>query len=162
MSQWNHVAGVFAGVSSTSVFLNGGSKGTDSRSCVVGHNPNQTGIGGLVRSTSYDYQQFDGYIAEFAIWDTNLSDEEIGVLAAGYSPLFVRPQNLVGYWPLIRKGSAVDNIDIVGRYNMTDYNGPSDASHCRIIYPGEVFVGEGKPEVGVAVLMQHYRKMRVA
>lgn len=162
LNQWNHVAGIFASSISRSVFLNGGNKGQNTDSLVVGHVPNLTGIGAQVRISSQDWFQFDGYLAEFGLWNVALTDEEVAVLAAGYSPLFVRPQNLVGYWPLIRKGSIIDNPDIVGRYDMTDYNGPSDASHCRIIYPGEVFVGEGKPEVGVAVLMQHYRKMRVA
>jgi hypothetical protein len=162
LDQWNHVAATFITTSSTAVFLNGGNKGTDSRYCLPSNSPNRTAIGANVRQSGYDWFEFDGYLAEFAIWNIVLTDPEIAVLAAGYSPLFVRPQNIVGYWPLIRKGSAIDNPDIVGHYNMTDYNGPSDASHCRIIYPGEVFVGEGKPEVRVAVLMQHYRKMRVA
>ncbi len=48
-------------------------------------------------------REFDGRIAEVAIWDVILTADEAAILSKGYSPLFVRPQNLVAYWPLIRE-----------------------------------------------------------
>ena len=47
-------------------------------------------------------REFDGRIAEIAIWDVILTATEAAVLGKGYSSLFVHPQNLVAYWPLIR------------------------------------------------------------
>ena len=44
----------------------------------------------------------DFYLAECAIWDIQLTAGERATLAAGYSPLFVRPASLVFYQPLVR------------------------------------------------------------
>jgi len=160
LNAWNHVAGTIDSSGNMRAYINGsGSTGQTGT-----HNPaslNQTGVGCLARSTSYDYFCFEGRIAEAAIWDVDLATDEIAVLAAGFSPLFVRPQNLKAYWPLIRKGSGVDNPDLVGGLDLTDYNSPGDAAHCRIRRPAPRFIAA--PAGGtMPVLMQHYKKMRVA
>ena len=51
-------------------------------------------------------------------------------LDAGYSPLFVRPQNLVFYAPLVREA-----VDIVGGVALTPTNSPTISVHPPIIYP---------------------------
>jgi len=140
--QWNHVAAIFTSSTSRAVFVNGGNKGTNSDSVAVGHNPDLTGIGCYVRIGDQDWFEWNGRIAEVGFWNVALTDEEVAVLAKGYSPLFVRPQNLVAYWPLIREGSSIDNMDIVGKYNMDDHHNPTDAPHCRIIYPSMPLVGK--------------------
>ena len=58
------------------------------------------------------------------------------MLARGYSPLFVRPQNLVAYWPLIRD----EDQDRVGGYDMAAYNTPSVAAHPPIIYSAQLHI----------------------
>ncbi len=100
-------------------------------------------------------QYWDGTIAELAIWDVKLTDAEHLILAARYSPLFVRPQNLVGYWRLIR-GINDEILGIVG-----SNNGSIVVSHPPIIYPANVRVGvpvaappAGSP--GVVLLMDHF------
>ncbi len=80
-------------------------------------------------------QYWDGTIAELGIWDVKLTDDEFLILADRYSPLFVRPQNLVGYWRLIR-GINDEILGIVG-----SNNGSIVVPHPPIIYPANVRVG---------------------
>ena len=54
-------------------------------------------------------------------------------MAAGYSPLLIRPQSLVFYAPII--GRTSPEIDVVGGYDMTLYNGPTTVPHPRVIHP---------------------------
>jgi hypothetical protein len=50
--------------------------------------------------------KFTGSVAEAALWNAAPSDAEIAVLAASFSLLFVKPGNLVAYWPLIRAAAG--------------------------------------------------------
>jgi hypothetical protein len=61
-----------------------------------------------------------------------LTDDEAVILSLGYSPVFVRPANLVAYWPLVGRSSP--EPDIVGGYDMTLVGSPTVADHPRIIY----------------------------
>jgi hypothetical protein len=71
----------------------------------------------------------DAKIAESAIWNVALTAAEIATLAAGYSPLFVRPQSLVFYAPIIRE---LNNL----KGGVLTNNGSAAVSvHPRIIYP---------------------------
>jgi hypothetical protein len=83
------------------------------------------------------------------------------MLAAGFSPLFVRPQSLVAYWPLIRDN---DN-DIVGGYDMTAYNTPTVAAHPPVIYPVSphvtYFAGAAPEGDALPMAMQYYHRRRV-
>ncbi len=128
---WHHACGVRAAIDSGAVYIDSANKGT---TVVNGGAPNalvRTAIGALWRDVPSDH--VSGRIAEAAMWDIALTDEEAIILAAGYSPLFVRPQSLVAYWPLI--GRLSPEIDPVGGFDMTLVNGPTHADHPRIIYP---------------------------
>lgn len=72
---------------------------------------------------------WDGMICEFAIWDRTLSAAEIGILADGFSPLFI-PSSLSLYTPLIR-----EPIDLRGTGALTETD-MAVLAHPRIIYPG--------------------------
>ena len=76
-----------------------------------------------------------GSIAEPAVWNVVLTDAEVAILGAGFSPLFVRPQNLVFYPDLIRGLN-----DKVGGLTLTA-NGTVVSAHPPIIYPANVKVG---------------------
>jgi hypothetical protein len=69
-------------------------------------------IGRLGRLNPAAYM--DGLLAEVAIWNAALSDEEVASLAAGFSPLLVKPENLVVYVPLVRTIQ-----DVVGGLGFT-------------------------------------------
>lgn len=85
---------------------------------------------------------WDGYMAEVGIWEGELSDDEVKILAAGYSPLFVKPQKLVAYWPFIRQ-AIIDfdpPPDRISGYQLTPYGPPGTAVHPRIIHPAGLLI----------------------
>jgi hypothetical protein len=123
---WHHAAAVFDAVDSRAVFIDGGGKGTNATS-VTPASLDQTAIGvqlgiGVSGGTS-------GRVAEVGIWDVALTDAEVAVLAAGYSPLLVRPQNLVFYAPLVR-----EILDVVGGVSLTN-TGSTVGDHPRVLLP---------------------------
>jgi hypothetical protein len=135
---WFHACGVFSAVDSRAAYLNGGSKGTDSTSKTPS-GINRTVIGRLTRPSAANYMS--GRIAEAAIWNVALDDDEVAALGAGVCPLLVRPGDIIGYWPLGGIYDAADgDHDVVGGYNMTPYSGPSTADHSPSIYPAGPFV----------------------
>ncbi len=81
---------------------------------------------------------FDGFIGHGALWNVALSDAEIASLAnPGVSPLRMRRDSLVAYWPL--NGQSPE-IDIVGRKDLTLFGAPTVAEEppnsWSIIAPG--------------------------
>ncbi len=72
-------------------------------------------------------------LADVGIWNVALKTEEWAALAAGVSPLLIRPSALVGYWPL--HGRATDEEDWAGGRTMTGVNGPTVSDSPRIIVP---------------------------
>lgn len=97
-------------------------------------------IGAAGDSSPGDY--FDGDICEVGLWDVELTAAEWALLAAGYSPLLVRPAALVYYWPLVGRSSP--EIDLIGGVGLT-LDGTAVAAHPRIIYPAPRYVGLGSP-----------------
>lgn len=71
---------------------------------------------------------FDGRMAEFAVWNRELSAAEMAGLGAGFSPLFY-PANLLSYTPFIRQ--SVERIQAL----TITLTGTSVATHAPIIYP---------------------------
>jgi hypothetical protein len=127
---WNHAACVFSSATSRAAYLNGGNKGTETTNITFAAGIDTTVIGRLSRPTPAAY--FHGSCAEAGVWAAALSDEEIAALAAGLSPLQVRPQSLVAYWPLFAR--ATNEEDWVGG-NTLAVTGATAADHPRIIYP---------------------------
>lgn len=126
INTWQHIAGIYTNNSSRTVYLNAANNATETTTATP------TGVSnvniGATLSNSVVTKDFNGAIAECAIWNTNLTAAEITILSKGYSPLFVRPGNLVFYSPLVRemtnfKGGALTN------------NSSSVFDHPRIIYP---------------------------
>lgn len=135
---WHHACGVFAATNSRAAYIDGGSKGTNATS-VTGVGPvDRFEIGGRVMGGGASKALFmSGAIAEAAIWNGALSDAEAAILAAGFSPLFVKPENLVAYWSLIRD----EDQDRVGGWNLTDNGGPTISTHVpKVLYPAPQFV----------------------
>lgn len=130
---WHHACGVFPTNNSRSAFIDGGSKVTNSDTQTPS-GIDTVGIGALLHNPPNIGAPFSGHIAEVAVWNAALTDAEDIILAKGYSPLFVQPQNLVSYWTLIRGLN-----DKVGGYNMTA-SGTVVSAHPRIIYPSKIWV----------------------
>ena len=141
VSTWEHACAVFASSTSRAIYINGGDKGTDATSKIP-ISLDTTAIGVAKQSSIAAYMS--GLIAEAAIWNIALTDAEVLLLSGGYSPLFIHPQNLVAYWPLIRESvgdGTGDGLDIVGGNNLTATNTPVNGDHPRIIYPVSPQVG---------------------
>lgn len=103
---WYHAGGVWASSGDRRVFLNG-TKFTNSTN-VAPTGISRTTIGAFYGGTPIVH--FNGLIAECGVWNVALSDEEMAALARGRSPLRVRPQNLVEYWPLVGNGTNESGV----------------------------------------------------
>jgi hypothetical protein len=68
-----------------------------------------------------------GEMAEVAVWDVELTDDEIASLAKGFKPTRIRPQSLVFYAPLVR-----DLQDLKGALTITNNNTATVADHPRV------------------------------
>lgn len=115
-STWYHACGLFSGVASRKVWINGVSAGEDETS----KNPTEelyTWVGSYKNAAVV----FAGKIAEVAIWNANLTDAEILRLAGGVKPSTIQVSKLTAYWPLLE-----DANDISGNSkHLTEYNSPS-------------------------------------
>lgn len=129
-SQIQHGLAVWTSATSRAIYLDGSNKGTDTNSSTPA-NMDRTSIGREMDSSPGD--SWDGMIAEFAVWNVALTDAEALILAAGYSPQFVRPGSLVAYWPLFN--GAVNAVDVVGGLTLTNTNTVVKTAHPRMIYP---------------------------
>lgn len=131
-STWHHAAAVFSSATSRTIYLDGGNAVTDTNSIDVSPaNFDSTTIGSFIISTGRS-QYFGGKLAEAGIWSVALTAAEIASLAKGMSPLQIRPESLVAYYPLI--GNASPEVDLRGRYEMT-VTGAVKADHPAIYNP---------------------------
>lgn len=136
---WHHALAVVASTTSRTVYIDGGSAATDTTSITP------TGVDHLSIGYSADSTPFygDTTIAEVALWNVALSAEDAAMLAAGVSPLLVRPDALVSYFPL--HDSSSTSMDVVGRYEATWTGTPAVADHPRVIYPSAQILQFPKP-----------------
>jgi hypothetical protein len=88
----------------------------------------QTQIGARMAGATFA----NGTIAEVGVWNVALAAADFLALSKGISPLLVRPDALVAYWPLI--GHASPEIDLRGRNELT-VTGATQVAHPRIMYP---------------------------
>lgn len=132
---WHHVCAVATSATDRAVFIDGGSKGTNTQGSTPA-NLDRTSIG--VRDSSSQAAFFSGRIAEVFFIKAALSDAVVALLAEGFSPLFFQQHDLRAYWRLIRD----EDQDSVGGFDMTAFNTPTVAEHMpKIIYPAQPFTG---------------------
>lgn len=131
---WHHACGIWTSSTSRAVYMDGGSKNTNTVSVTFPTGIDTASIG-MLRDSSPS-SPFNGMLAEVSIWNIDLTDAEVTILALGYSPLLVRPQNLITYWPII--GRTSPEIDIVGGFDLTLNNAPAVAEHPRVSYPTQL------------------------
>ena len=131
-STWHHVCGRWASSTSRISYMDG-SPATENTTSRTPSGIDRTFVGIRDNAGGPNTNAFNGYLAEFGVWDVALSADEISVLATGYSPLLVRPESLVAYFPLIGRNSP--EIDLAGAYGLTISGSLSAQPHPRIIMP---------------------------
>lgn len=132
---WFHACGVYTSATSRAAFLNGGGKGTDATNRTPsGIDRTSVGMGDGSSASTPFAPAGTGYLAEVGIWDAALTDAEVAVLATGVSPLAVRPQSLVGYWPIVGKTSPEINY-VNGTAVLSVQGTLSAAPHPRVFMP---------------------------
>ena len=100
LNTWYHLAATFPGIAERNIFVNGANDGTNTDSRTVA-DMEDFAIGDT--NTSSDFK-----MADVAVWDVELTDEEIARLALGYSARFVRPDSLTAYGPLVHGAAWAD------------------------------------------------------
>jgi hypothetical protein len=131
LNTWHHHVGVEASSSSRFHYLDGVAS-VEQGTAKTPDGVDRIGIGAFVDSTPSFYHT--GRLFWPAIWNVALTAAEIGHLAAGYSPLTVRRQNLVMFARL----HGDEDIDMIGNQTITAVNTPStglDADGVRRVQP---------------------------
>jgi hypothetical protein len=122
-NDWNHIFGQSVSLSSHQVWLNGAKTTSTTTGLSINTGFAVAAIGNDGGTGNY----FSGRIADVAIWNTSLNDDEIASLAAGMTCDKVRPQSLVFYAPLVR-----NLIDAKGGLTITNNNTATVANHPRV------------------------------
>jgi hypothetical protein len=102
---WHHAAAVCGSSSNRSAYLNGGGKQSNNLS-VTPAGINNIIIGSRWNGGSRGFY-FGGRIAEVAIWNIALTDDEILSLSKGFAPSLIRPMNLRFYNRCIRNSTDI-------------------------------------------------------
>lgn len=134
---WNHMAAKFTSSTSRHSYLNGTKSTESTNSNTPSATPDKTAIGVFVRENgSLAQAAASCHIAEVGFWNVALSDEEIAALAKGVSPLLIRLNNLVGYYPLIRGDSSGDEPNPKNAaYKMVEQGTVSVQPHSPVFMP---------------------------
>jgi hypothetical protein len=133
---WAHIGGVFTSSTSRTAYLNGvaATVNTTSRTPTAS---NKTSIGiGYSQNNTVTGRFDDGYIAEVGIWNVALTAADMLILATGASPIMVKPESLVAYYPMIRGDANGDMPDLIGGLTMVEQGTVAVQSHPRVYYPG--------------------------
>ncbi len=129
---WNTASVSFESATDRRLYING-TKETHTANLAIASSLVYTAIGSTRRnSTPEDVVPFDGRIALPTIWNVTLPDAEHAMLAAGFSPLLVRPQSIVRHYPLI--GRTSPEIELTGGFDLT-VTGAVAADHPPVIHP---------------------------
>jgi len=120
---WSSGVGRYSATNSRLSYLDGSAGTVNTSNATVTFN--QLLIAATTQTNPTNH--FNGDLADIAVWDVALTDDEIVSLAKGFKPYRIRPQSLRTYVPLIR------NIqDIRGVVSLTATNGPTVANHPRV------------------------------
>lgn len=98
VNTWHHVAATFVSSTERSVWIDGGSKITNTDEQDVDFTLLSQILIGIHKAGSGFY---DGQVAEVAIWDVELTDAQILSLAGGESAENIESDNLRAYWKLL-------------------------------------------------------------
>lgn len=148
LNTWHHICATFASDTSRTVWLDGGGEASNASASSPGAS-DEIAVGIHIDRSS---DPLSGMVAEVGIWNATFTIVEALQLAAGYSPLLVRPESLVCYIPLVRGLGSV-----VGDFGLTASGSPTVAAHPPVLYAagphGIVRPAEGVECITVTVVV---------
>jgi len=150
---WHHVLAEFSSIGARAAELDGANRGTGvGDRTPVSNFLTDTAIGRLSTSSPSGY--VSGRVAEAAIYAGVLTTADKEALAAGASPLLIRPDILTRYWPMGSYGVINPLGDVVGGLSLTLNAGPVEAGHPPIALADtqQSFSTEGFSPAVVAIL----------
>ena len=125
-SGWQHIAMRRTGITTCSIWIDGVQNASWTQSATT------TGTSNWFMGSDTFGTDYDGAIAEFGMWNTDLSDGEIATLARAMRPDFVRRASLIMYMPLL--GNDSPENDLWKGYKGT-ISSATKQPHCRIFWP---------------------------
>jgi|688.fasta_scaffold120131_2 hypothetical protein len=124
-NRWQHAAAVCtrtAGTTTLAIYLNGAGKNTTTTTVSpVGINNIMTG-GRWSGGTRAFF--FNGRIAEVAIWNAALTDDEVLSLSKGFAPSLIRPSNLRFYNRCLQRSQDLSGGRTLTQVNITNFDHP--------------------------------------
>lgn len=131
---------------SRDIYLNGSAGTVDNTNLTIS---SLSGIYAGASRTGGGFNLYsDSTIADYGLWNVELTADELASLSAGVSPLLIRPSALVGYWPML--GRATDEEDWVGARTLTNVNSATVGESPRIIVPASYLLEQPAPAGGGA------------
>ena len=118
---WHHATAVCTSITGRSIFLNGGGKATNTTSS------NPAGINNILLGSRWSTSRgffFNGRIAEAAIWNAALTDDEVLSLSKGFAPYLIRPSNLKFYNRCLRTSQDTAGGRTLTQVNITTFDHP--------------------------------------
>ena len=161
-NEYFNLAGEFNSATSRFAVFNG-SKGAE----VTTNNGSAVGVDGLAIGREYNNDTgadfWSGGVAELAVYKAALDDAQYIILSLGFSALFVRPADLVTYFPMIAEpGFTGNEQDLVGGLIAVANNAPSTIDHPPIIYPTGQLSGFLPASVAAADKPTNFYKLLLA
>jgi hypothetical protein len=130
--QWYHVAAVMQG-GEHRIYLDGISQAV-STNATASPTLSFTQFSGLIyNGMAGDY--FNGRMAEFGIWSTGLTADEMAGLAKGRDVSTVRTASLAAYYPMGGRYNQSDVDRWKSKLDLTATGSPTWTDHPRIVYP---------------------------
>lgn len=118
---WQHAAAVSISSTSRFIYLNGGGK-VENTTARTPTGLNNIALG--VTNTATRQIFFQGKIAEAAIWNINLTDDEVLSLSKGFAPSLIRPSNLKFYNRCIQSSKDLYGGATLTEVNITNFDHP--------------------------------------
>jgi len=134
LSTWMHACGVLASATDRRCYLNGGSVGSSTTNVSFPATPTTFTLAAY-HNNSVASTFFAGRLCEVAVWSAALDATEVNALAVGFSPLLVRPQALLDYWPLNVNPTAGPDIDLWRGNGLTLSGSPALADQAAVRRP---------------------------
>lgn len=131
VSTWSSMVGLYASSTSRRSVLNGDIAGAGTNTAT--NAPVGLDTFHAAQYNPTDVDEFNGRLAEIAVWSSIITDAEITAYDRGVSPLLISPGTLQHYWQLLGRNDP--EPDLIGRASFTLNGTPANAVHPRVYMP---------------------------